>query len=249
MTLCKILGVDVRCVDTERVALELCESAGKRTRGYVCVGNVHQYVLAHDHADMRGFLAGSLFNIFDSQVINWATRLRGAGKFRILRGLDFMSLLLAHSARLGVRVGFYGGTPHTLRLLADQTRARYPVLQLVFAKAPPLLAYANIGSDLETCAEIKAAGVQLLLVGLGCPKQEKWMAVNAALPCVQVGVGAAFDFLAGTVKASPPWVHKMGLEWLYRLASEPSRLWRRYFVTNSLFLYYFASETLRGASR
>jgi N-acetylglucosaminyldiphosphoundecaprenol N-acetyl-beta-D-mannosaminyltransferase len=134
-------------------------------------------------------------------------------------------------------------------LLAEQTRARYPALQLVFAQAPPMLAYANIGSDSATSAAIKAAGVQLLLVGLGCPKQEKWMAVNAALPCLQVGIGAAFDFLAGTVKASPPWVHRMGLEWLYRLLSEPGRLWRRYFVTNSLFLYYFTSETLRGVSR
>jgi N-acetylglucosaminyldiphosphoundecaprenol N-acetyl-beta-D-mannosaminyltransferase len=248
MTVCKILGVDVRCADTDRIAVELSESAAKGTRGYVCIGNVHQYVLAHDHADMRGFLAGSLFNIFDSQVINWATQLRGAGKFRILRGLDLMSLLLEHCARLGVRVGFFGGSPNTLQALADSVHARYPKLQLVFAKAPPMLAYASIGPDAATAAEIAAADVKLLLVGLGCPKQEKWMAVNAALPCLQVGVGAAFDFLAGTVKASPPWVHRAGLEWLFRLVSEPARLWRRYFVTNSLFLFYFTSETLRGST-
>lgn len=249
MTFCKILGVDVRCADTERVALELCESAATGTPGYVCVGNAHQYVLAHEHADMRDFLEGSLFNVFDSQVINWAARLRGAGKFRILRGLDLMSLILEHSERLGVRVGFFGGTAQTLQLLVDQTRARHPKLKLVFAKAPPMLAYEKIDADSATSAEIHTAGVQLLLVGLGCPKQEKWMAVNAALPCLQVGVGAAFDFLAGTVKASPPWVHRAGLEWLYRLVAEPRRLWRRYVVTNSLFLYYFTSESLRGVTR
>jgi N-acetylglucosaminyldiphosphoundecaprenol N-acetyl-beta-D-mannosaminyltransferase len=249
MTICTILGVELRCADTGQVAAELCESAAQGARGYVCVGNVHQYVLAHDHADMRGFLKGSLFNIFDSQVINWAARLRGAGKFRILRGLDLMTLLLEHCERSDVRIGFFGGSQHTLQRLADRVRVHYPKLKLVFAKAPPLLAYERITADAATAAEINAAKVQLLLVGLGCPKQEKWMAVNAALPCLQVGVGAAFDFMAGTVKPSPPWVHRAGLEWLFRLISEPARLWRRYVVTNSLFLLYFTSETLRGANR
>ena len=121
----------------------------------------------------------------------------------------------------------------------------FPGLGLAYLHSPPFRALSD-EEDEQICQQIAQSGVGLLFVSLGCPKQEYWMATHRGrLPCVMLGVGAAFDFHAGQVGRAPPWMRDHGLEWLHRLASQPGRLWRRYAYTNSLFLAKSAGEALR----
>ncbi|HEY4083223.1 MAG TPA: WecB/TagA/CpsF family glycosyltransferase [Burkholderiaceae bacterium] len=239
----RILGVTVAAADTDEVVKAVIGDAAHGRWGYVCVGNAHQYVLARTEPAFARILAGSRFNTFDSQVVAKALRLKGMARVTVLRGVDLTLLLSAEAQAQGLKVGFFGASAATVELLRARLARDYPALQLVFAEAPGRITYEDMALDETLCRRIATAGVQILLVGLGCPKQEKWMAVHRqALPCVQLGVGAAFDFIAGTVPPSPAWVHRAGLEWAYRLIREPRRLWRRYLVTNTLFIWYLLRE-------
>ena len=130
-----------------------------------------------------------------------------------------------------------------LAALELELRRRFPRLRIAYAASPPFGAQ-GAAEDAAARDAIRASGVRILFVGLGCPKQERWMAAQrAALPCVLVGVGAAFDFLARAKRQAPAWMQGVGLEWLFRLASEPRRLWRRYLVGNARFAWHFV---LRG---
>jgi N-acetylglucosaminyldiphosphoundecaprenol N-acetyl-beta-D-mannosaminyltransferase len=153
------------------------------------------------------------------------------------------------AAARGVPVGFYGGTPPVQGALARNLRARFPALRIAFAHAPPFRA-PTPEEDAQVVEAIHDSGARVLFVGLGCPKQERWMAAHRdRLDCAQVGVGAAFDFLAGVKRQAPRWMMRAGLEWLFRLACEPRRLWRRYAVHNPRFALLAGAEILRARSR
>jgi len=245
MNVTQILGVSVVVADTADVVTQVVADAEQGRSGYVCVGNAHQYVLARTEPEFAQVLAGSLFNTFDSQVVAYALRLKRQRRLVITRGVDLTLQLCAKAEATGLKVGFFGGSASTLQLLQDRLKREHPGLDVSFAEAPGLIAYEGMTADAALCRKIQSTGVQLLFVGLGCPKQEKWMAVHRELlPCVQLGVGAAFDFIAGTVPPSPAWVHKAGLEWAYRLVHEPRRLWRRYLVTNTQFLWFLLLDLL-----
>jgi N-acetylglucosaminyldiphosphoundecaprenol N-acetyl-beta-D-mannosaminyltransferase len=123
---------------------------------------------------------------------------------------------------------------------------RFPGLRIAFAMSPPFRALGP-AEDAEVVADIRESGARILFVGLGCPKQERWMTAHReALPCVLLGVGAAFDFLAGAKRQAPGWLQRAGLEWLFRLVSEPRRLWRRYLIQNPRFLFHLARELARS---
>ena len=245
MKVAQILGVSVVVADTAEVVERVAADASQHRSGYVCVGNAHQYVLARTEPAFAQVLAGSLFNTFDSQVVAYALRLKGQRRLNIARGVDLTLQLCAAAEASGLTVGFFGASEATMQLLRSRLQRDYPALKVSFAEAPGLIPYQDMPRDALLCQRIQSAGVQLLFVGLGCPKQEKWMAVHRELlPCVQLGVGAAFDFIAGTVPPSPAWVHRAGLEWAYRLVHEPRRLWRRYLVTNTQFLWFLMLELL-----
>jgi len=154
-----------------------------------------------------------------------------------------MPSVCAAAAREGVPIGLFGATDDVLSQLQQRLRERFPGLRIPFAWSPPFRPLDAQEEDRVTGA-IEAAGVGVLFVGLGCPKQELWMAAHREqLACVLVGVGAAFDFVAGAKSQAPRWMMRAGLEWLFRLACEPRRLWRRYLVGNGRFLFHFL---LRG---
>jgi N-acetylglucosaminyldiphosphoundecaprenol N-acetyl-beta-D-mannosaminyltransferase len=156
-----------------------------------------------------------------------------------------MRLVCRRAEERGLPVGLYGGTPEVLEALRGRLVERHPLLRIAFAASPPFrpLTPEEVASTLEA---IEASGARILFVGLGCPKQERWMAAQrSGLPCVMVGVGAAFDFLAGAKRQAPRWLQGAGLEWLFRLASEPRRLWRRYLILNPRFLFLLARELAR----
>jgi N-acetylglucosaminyldiphosphoundecaprenol N-acetyl-beta-D-mannosaminyltransferase len=185
----------------------------------------------------------------DGMPLVWMMHRRGFSGQPRVSGPDFMWQFCARAQDLGLGVYLYGGTPETLVLLHERLQAAYPRLRIVGAASPPFRPLSQ-DEQRELVAHINASDTNAVFVGLGCPKQERWMAqLRGQVQAVMFGVGAAFDYHAGTVKRAPPWMRAYGLEWLYRLASDPARLWRRYFITNSLFLLHMMSSFVRTERR
>jgi N-acetylglucosaminyldiphosphoundecaprenol N-acetyl-beta-D-mannosaminyltransferase len=182
--------------------------------------------------------------VADGRPLVWAQRMLGHDTADQVRGQN-LTLSLCHMSEMhGLKVGFFGGSNAVLNKMLGYLSGRYPNLAIAYANSPPFrpLTEEEI-SDVHEA--IRNAEVDILFVGLGCPKQERWMAKNRPfVGAVMVGVGAAFDFIAGEKMAAPRWVQKAGLEWLLRFASEPRRLWRRYTRHNPRFLWHFAGQYL-----
>jgi N-acetylglucosaminyldiphosphoundecaprenol N-acetyl-beta-D-mannosaminyltransferase len=222
----------------------------------VCSANVHMVMEAWDDAGYCAAVNRADLVLPDGQPMVWALRLLGVPQRRRVRvSPDLLLRLFAEAERRGSSVGLYGGSDETLPVFKALLGERFPRLRVGFAYAPPFRPLTT-EEDEEVVARIRSAGVQLLLVGLGCPKQERWMADHRGrgaldesplrVKAVMIGVGAAFDFHAGTVQRAPGWMREHGLEWLHRLGSEPGRLWKRYLVTNTLFILGAARQLLTG---
>ncbi len=215
-----------------------------RESRYVVLANVHVVVTASREAGFGAVVAAADLATPDGAPVAWMLRKLGhAGQERV-SGPDLTWALLARCAAEGLPVYFFGSTRETLGLLAERINATFPLLSVVGIEAPPFRAI-TAQEDAESVERINASGAGLVFVGLGCPKQEHWMlAHRGRINAVMLGVGAAFDFHAGTVSRAPVWMREHGLEWLHRLASEPRRLWRRYLVTNTLFVLGAARQLL-----
>jgi N-acetylglucosaminyldiphosphoundecaprenol N-acetyl-beta-D-mannosaminyltransferase len=165
-----------------------------------------------------------------------------------ISGPDLMLHACEVASNSGVSVFFYGGSPESLQLLQANIIERFPNLKIAGAMSPPFRQLSEV-EDEAVVEEINRSGAGIAWVGLGCPKQEAWMhAHRGRVHAVMVGVGAAFDFHAGRIKRAPSWMQRAGLEWLHRLLSEPRRLWRRYLVTNTLFILGATRQLIRQAS-
>ncbi len=214
--------------------------ADARESRMVCLCNVHSLVTAKADADLRAALQASDMNAADGAPVAWLMRRLGWPEQQRLAGPDLMAKLLTEAARLQLPIFLLGATEPTLALLAERLRASLPALPLAGTLSPPFRPLDDEDHALMS-ATIAASGATLVLVGLGCPKQEKWMASQRGrLPAVMIGVGAAFDYHAGTRRRAPLGWQRCGLEWLYRLCCEPSRLAGRYLLTNTLFLLTLA---------
>jgi len=215
-----------------------------RESRYVVLANVHVVVTAAREPAFGAVVAAADMATPDGAPVAWMLRKLGhAGQERV-SGPDLTWALLARCAAEGLPVYFFGSTGETLGLLAGRINAAFPALLVAGLEAPPFRPMTP-EEDAEAVARINASGAGLVFVGLGCPKQEHWMlAHRGRVNAVMLGVGAAFDFHAGTVSRAPLWMRENGLEWLHRLASEPRRLWRRYLVTNTLFVLGAARQLL-----
>jgi N-acetylglucosaminyldiphosphoundecaprenol N-acetyl-beta-D-mannosaminyltransferase len=175
----------------------------------------------------------------------WMMRRLGFPQQERVYGPDLTLRILEAAAQEGIPVGFYGSTPQTLERLLENLRRRFPALQVAYRCSPPFRPLTPEEDD-AVVREMNASGTRVLFVGLGCPKQERWMAAHKGrVQAVMMGVGAAFDFLAGLKPQAPRWMQRAGLEWLFRLLSEPRRLWRRYFYHNPRFTVLALSQLLR----
>ena len=240
-----ILGMEIDQISSDQALGKIVNWSIQARARYVCVSNVHQCMEAFDDPDFRKIINLADLVIPDSQVLAWAARFVGVGNRQpVIRGVDLMKNLCQLAAAKQIRIGLYGGTRESLAMLQRELRRLYPELLIAVAIAPPFRPL-TARELLEHNAVINDANVQLLFVGIGCPKQEKWMATQKdSLSCVMIGVGAAFDFISGVTRPSPKWVHPLGLEWLYRLWLEPRRLWKRYFKHNPRFLMYLILQRL-----
>ena len=241
-----VVGVPIDVAQPAQVVQQLLSWAARRESRYACFVNVHSAVQAsHDERHRRALLGADLAAP-DGAPIAWTLRAKGHGGQSRVDGPGTMWRLLEMAREQSVRVGLYGSLPSTLEALQTELQLAFPGLQVSFAYSPPFRELSD-SEDESICARIEQSGVGLLFVSLGCPKQEFWMATHRGrLPCVMLGVGAAFEFHAGQVGRAPHWMRDHGLEWLHRLASQPGRLWRRYAYTNSWFLARSAGEALRS---
>lgn len=205
--------------------------------GYVCFTNVHGVVMGREDPAFRAVTNGSFLSLADGKPVYWTGRCLGAADLGHVAGPDFFLACLRRFASR--RHYFLGSTPPVLRALVENLRAGIPGLNVCGSLSPPFRALSPEESAAQL-QEVAAARPDFIWVGLGAPKQERFMsaAAGALAPALLFGVGAAFDFQAGSVRRAPLLLRRLGLEWLYRLAQEPRRLWRRYLTTNAKFLYY-----------
>lgn len=244
-----VIGAPVTVGDIDAATATILAAAKVGKGGYVCVANVHMVTTARTDPVLRAAMEGALWVTSDGMPLVWALRRHGHEKARRVAGPDLMLHLLQEAETARVPLYFFGGSATTIAALKQALAAQFPALVLAGIEAPPLLPLAP-EVDSGTVARINDTGARLVFVGLGCPKQEYWMAAYAPhLTGVQIGVGAAFDFFAGTLIRAPRWMQASGLEWLFRLCAEPRRLWRRYLVTNSRFIWYVFASWLRSKMR
>jgi N-acetylglucosaminyldiphosphoundecaprenol N-acetyl-beta-D-mannosaminyltransferase len=181
----------------------------------------------------------------DGRPIYWAQKLLGFKQAKQIRGQDLMTELCHHSEQSNLRIGLYGG--YNIEILDKVTTELvklFPKINISYQYSPPHRMLSENENN-KVVDDIEQANVDILFVGIGCPKQERWMAKNVnKLSCVQIGVGAAFDFIAGEKKHAPKWLQRIGLEWLFRLLNEPKRLALRYLKQNPRFVYYFIKKSI-----
>ncbi len=240
----RILTMNVDVTSKERVLESVHQWVATDKGYYICVSNVHMCMETWDNKDFASVVNAADLVIPDGRPIYWAQKLLGANNAQQVRGMDVTFALCHFAEQNQVSVGFYGGAESTLADLQRELLETYPQLKIDLLVSPP---FRELSKDEKQQAieDINASGVKILFVGLGCPKQEFWMAEHKPqLHCVALGVGAAFDFIAGNKKHAPQWLQRIGFEWLFRLISEPKRLWHRYFSTNPRFIGYFLLQLL-----
>jgi N-acetylglucosaminyldiphosphoundecaprenol N-acetyl-beta-D-mannosaminyltransferase len=245
---CLVLGMRLDLLAAEKYLPRIALMAAERRAGYCCVVNVHTCIRTYDDPEYRAVVNGADFVVSDSVVLHRGVKFRyGLETPPAMFGTNIMLGLCEEAERRGIPVALVGGRDAgVLRKLEQALLKKHPRLDIVFATSPPFR--EPTPSEREGLyADIRASGAGLVIVGLGCPKQERWMAAaKPHLPCMMIGVGAAFDFISENVKPSPPWVHRSGLEWLYRLVSEPRRLGKRYLTTSPRFMALLALDRRRA---
>lgn len=211
---------------------------------YVVFANAHVVVEAAADPDYGWVVNGADMAMPDGAPVAWMMRRVGRDDQERVCGPDLMWALLGRCATERLAVYFYGGSPEALQRLVARVVAEFPTLRVAGYESPPFRPL-TVEEDEDAVRRIGSSAADLVFVGLGCPKQERWMAEHRGrLDAVMLGVGAAFDFHAGIVSRAPAWMRRHGLEWLHRLASEPRRLWRRYLVTNTAFVFGAARQLL-----
>ena len=244
---CDVLGVEVTATSYDELVPLLIAAARRRQPAIATFLPVHGIVTAATDATYRYRV--NAFDVVgpDGQPVRWAmNRLHRAALADRVYGPEVMLRTCAAAAEHGVGIYLYGSTPDVLSALAERLTARCPGLRIDGVESPPFrpLTPAEMA---DVADRINTSGAGLVFIGLGCPRQEVFAhETRHAIHAVQLCVGAAFDFHAGTKRTAPPWMQKRGLEWLYRLTQEPGRLWRRYLVTNTTFIYLMTRRLVRG---
>lgn len=232
-----ILDVHINPTSYGAVTKTVIGWAARCESRYVCVANVHMVMEAHDSPEFMDVINKADLVTTDGMPLVWMLRLKGYPDQQRVYGPTLMLHVLEAAVSENLPVGFYGSSPEVLRSLITKMQERFPSLRVAYSFSPPFQEMIRL-EDAEIVDSINASSARILFVGLGCPKQEKWMAEHRGkVNAVMLGVGAAFDFHAGLKSQAPAWMQKIGLEWLYRLVTEPRRLWRRYLYHNPRFIF------------
>lgn len=240
-----ILGVPVSRVTMNSAVDRLADWIKTKQTRYICASDVHSVMRAQDEASHMEALCKADMVLPDGTPLVWVSHLRGEHDIKRVPGPDFMLAAVERSAKEGWRHYFYGGADGVAGLLAQTLADNYPGINIAGTATPPFRPLTQQESE-AALQHIRDAKPDIVWVGLGCPKQERWMFEHLSKldGVVLVGVGAAFDFHTGRVSRAPLWMRSHGFEWLHRLASEPRRLWRRYLVQAPRFVFSSLKETL-----
>lgn len=232
-----VLGVGISVLNLPAALDALAQAIAERRKGYVCVTGVHGVSEAQDDPEFRRVLNRAFLNTPDGMPMVWLGRLAGHRAMGRVYGPDLMTLVMRESVARGWRHFFYGGANGTAERLRTVLTAKFPGLQVTGTYEPPFRSL-NGAEQTALTAQVAAAKPDFFWVGLSTPKQERFMAENFARldTTLMLGVGAAFDMLAGTKAQAPRWMQRSGLEWFYRLCQEPRRLGPRYLKNNPLFV-------------
>lgn len=241
----RVVSIRVDATSYSDAAARILGWARARASRYVCVATVNNVMEAVDHEDFREIMNAADLVTPDGMPLVWSLRLFGNPAATRVYGPDLTRVLLRECEWAGVPVAFYGGTPDALARLRKFVASAHPELAVAYCCSPPFRPLTP-EEDERVTREIHASGAGVVFVGLSTPKQERWMAAHRGrIGAAMVGVGAAFDFLSGAKPQAPRWMMRSGLEWLFRLMTEPRRLWRRYLKRNPRFLARMAVELAR----
>lgn len=235
MKICNILGTNIAVTNMAEILQTIEQNIDELRGKYICVSNVHTTVTAYGDAAYQEVQNGAAIALPDGKPLSLYSRKHGFPEAERVTGPDLMGELFARDN--GLKHYFYGGTQETIEILKEKLVTAYPHLQIAGMVSPPFRALTE-EEDAAAMQVMNESGADIIWIGLGAPKQERFMAEHQnRTNGVMIGVGAGFDYYAGTIKRAPMWMQKMSLEWLYRLMQDPKRLFKRYFVTNFKFLW------------
>jgi N-acetylglucosaminyldiphosphoundecaprenol N-acetyl-beta-D-mannosaminyltransferase len=241
----RVLDSWIDACSWEAVIQQIANWARQRESRYVCLCNVHSIVTAWRDPEFASVVNEADLALPDGAPVALSLRLEGHREQRRINGPDLTWRLLAEAERSGVSVFFYGSSQDTLDQLRSAIKASFPGLLVADMVSPP---YRELSAeeDAQHVQQINDSGAGVLFVGLGCPKQERWMAAHEGrIRAVMIGVGAALDYHSGVVKRAPAWMQHHGLEWFHRMATEPRRLVWRYLNTNMTFVVQMLIRAVR----
>ena len=238
-----VLGCKISMANAQAAMEAITDRIKSGEGGYVCFSNVHTVVTSKNDASLRDSTNDSFLSLPDGKPLSVYANLKGYADVKQVAGPDFMPYFLK-SAK-GIKHYFYGSTPEALEKLVTNFSELYPQAIIVGAYSPPFRELTAAESE-KNIENITKSGADVIWIGLGAPKQEYWMTEHwqQLKPAILMGVGAAFDFHAGIKSRAPEWMRRNGLEWFHRLCSEPGRLWKRYLITNTKFVFYILSDAL-----
>jgi N-acetylglucosaminyldiphosphoundecaprenol N-acetyl-beta-D-mannosaminyltransferase len=233
-----VLGVGVSAVNMEQALTRIDGWVKARERHYVCVCPVHSIMECRRSSEVRAIFNSAGMVTPDGMPVVWVVRRSGYPDVRRVYGPDLMLAELGQSLTSGHRHFFYGGGPGVASRLAEAMRKRFPGIAIAGVYEPPFAPLDDLCTS-EAAELINTAQADVVWVGMSSPKQDRWMVRMRPLlkAPVLIAVGAAFDFHSGTVRQAPLWMQRSGLEWVFRLATDPGRLWRRYLVDNPWFVW------------
>jgi exopolysaccharide biosynthesis WecB/TagA/CpsF family protein len=241
-----VFGVGVSAATCDEACDAILEAASRREPAVVSAFSVHALVEASAMAESAANANRFAIVAPDGQPVRWALNwLHGTRLRQTLQGYELMLRLCERAAALDISIYLYGSSPETLARLEANLRKAFPNLEIAGTESPPFRQLSPLEDD-EMVERVNASGAGLMFLGLGCPKQDRFAAAHLdRIQAVQLCVGAAFDFLAGSKPLAPEWMQRRGLAWAFRLYQEPGRLWRRYLVTNSLFVLKLTNQLVR----
>lgn len=235
---CKIMGVDIAAINMDWLLQYTDENLKELSGDYMCVSNVHTTVTAYEDPEYKKIQNGGVMAIPDGGPLSSVGRKRGAKGMERTTGPSYMGEIFKISAEKGYRHYFYGATEETLNTLREKLNEKYPGISIAGMYSPPFRSLTE-EEDQKIIENINQAGADFVWIGLGAPKQERFMAAHQGkIKGFMVGVGAGFDYYAENISRAPQWMQKMNLEWFYRLIQDPKRLFKRYLITNTKFIWH-----------
>lgn len=234
---CNIMSVDIAAIDMEWLVNYLNNNVKNLSGDYICVSNVHTTVTAYEDQEYCKVQNGGIMAIPDGGPLSTVGKRRGFKNMKRTTGPSLMGEIFKISAEKGYRHYFYGSTDETLEKLYTALLDACPGIQIAGMYSPPFRPMTE-EEDKAIVERINETKPDFVWIGLGAPKQEKWMAAHQGrVKGLMVGVGAGFDYYAGNIKRAPEWMQKSNLEWVYRLLQDPKRLFGRYWHTNTKFIW------------